>query len=423
MITTAEANTPRTATEIQTATAAVPKRPRLEFVDGMRGFASLTVLIAHSFFFSGGYVLTIGGVWVSKAFGWGTFGVNLFLVISGFSLAYGLIQPDGSWKKIGIKDFFIRRAIRILPPYYAAILIFSLAGWFMPLIYKLFDASHYTHFHPFGLAPVLAHGLLVANITYGLNHNFPLLNGSFWSLEVEVQFYLLFPLLIYVVRRFGIFNMMGGVLVLNALWRMATWNLVAPSGDYTSIWEWTWNGPGRMFEFALGILAAYILVRYPNHISPTMCMLLGGLILWLGYSYMYVREGPFSPLSDIMLGTGFFFLILSASKRGLMYYLFTWRPLLWLGAFSYSLYLIHEPVMVEMLTWFGGRQGWAAFFTYTIGMASVIIVLAYFFYRAFEKPTIGWGRRYSQWRQRTAPPPPDFESPVTANTSEQHAAP
>ena len=158
---------------------------RLHGLDGIRGIAALFVVLHHCWLLSfPGYPSNIGPWWL----GWllyGHFAVAVFIVLSGFSLA---IAPSRSeWKLRSVGDFARRRAWRILPPYWAA-LAFSLAvAWWV-----VAQAPE-----PTGKS-VVVHGFLLQDI-FGS----PSPNGAFWSIAIEAQLYILFPLLLFVRRRWG----------------------------------------------------------------------------------------------------------------------------------------------------------------------------------------------------------------------------
>src|SRR5215813_5662656 len=164
-----------------------PTRNRLAGLDGVRGLAALFVVVNHVFLRTfPGYPKVNAPFWAGW-FIYGRFAVVVFIVLSGFSLA--LSPARHGWRLDGIGQFARRRARRILPPYWAA-LAFSLAvAWLivpqpgngMP------DAKS-----------VVVNGLLVQNIVGAHSPN-----AAFWSMAVEAQLYLLFPLLLLIVRRWS----------------------------------------------------------------------------------------------------------------------------------------------------------------------------------------------------------------------------
>ena len=126
---------------------------------------------------------------------YGRFAVVVFIVLSGFSLA--LSPARRGWQLGGISRFAQRRLRRILPAYWAA-LVFSLAvAWLV--------AAPPGRAAP-GARSVVVNGLLVQNLVAA-----PSPNRSFWSMAVEAQLYILFPVLLLMVRRLGAVVMLAAV--------------------------------------------------------------------------------------------------------------------------------------------------------------------------------------------------------------------
>ena len=141
-----------------------------------------------------GYPVDRAPFWAAW-FIYGRFAVVVFIVLSGFSLA--LSPARHGWRLDGVSRFARRRARRILPPYWAA-LAFSLAvAWLVvpPPGQGVPDAKS-----------VVVNGLLVQNLVGA-----PTPNRSFWSMAVEAQLYVVFPLLLLMVRRWGAIVMVATV--------------------------------------------------------------------------------------------------------------------------------------------------------------------------------------------------------------------
>src|SRR6185436_19936964 len=129
---------------------------------------------------------------------YGRFAVVVFIVLSGFSLA--LSPARHGWRLDGLAPFARRRARRILPAYWAALGFSLVAAWLVvpPPGQAAPDA-----------ASVVVNGLLVENLVAA-----PSPNGSFWSMAVEAQLYLVLPLLLLLVRRVGAVRMLATVTVI-----------------------------------------------------------------------------------------------------------------------------------------------------------------------------------------------------------------
>src|SRR3954453_7682369 len=180
---------------------------RLAGLDGLRGLAALFVVLNHIFLppFPG-YPRDRAPFWAGW-FIYGRFAVVVFIVLSGFSLA--LSPARHGWRLDGVSRFARRRVRRILPAYWAA-LVFSLAvAWLVvpPAGQPGPDAES-----------VGVNGLLVQNLVGA-----PSPNRSLWSMAVEAQLYIVFPLLLLMVRRWGATALVAAVTL-----AVATVGIVGP---------------------------------------------------------------------------------------------------------------------------------------------------------------------------------------------------
>src|SRR3954453_6898371 len=204
---------------------------RLAGLDGLRGLAALFVVLNHIFLppFPG-YPRDRAPFWAGW-FIYGRFAVVVFIVLSGFSLA--LSPARRGWRLDAVSRFARRRAPRILPAYWAA-LAFSLAvAWLV--------VPPPGQAVPGGTS-VVVNGLLVQNLVGA-----PSPNRAFWSMAVEAQLYIAFPLLLLMVRRWGAVAMWATVTLIVAA--------VGIVGPHTFVIQ---SPPDLAALFALGILGAGI---------------------------------------------------------------------------------------------------------------------------------------------------------------------
>jgi peptidoglycan/LPS O-acetylase OafA/YrhL len=408
--------------------SAATKPARLPFVDGLRGLAILIVLTYHC------WVHTIhAAIWmplgvlrldVTAPLHYGYVGVHLFLLLSGFCLTYPLArrgQERGDARgglRVEWGRFFQRRAWRILPPYYAALAGFAL------LRTVLHARGQSEAVSP---ANLLAHVFMVYNL-------FPqwlgAINGSFWSLALEWQLYMIFPLLVWSIRRWGLKSTLGAVLALTVSYR--TW--VYLTKDTTQLgpaYYYCYSLPGRLFEFALGMAAAVLLARQGTAVvlkRTRWYLLAAGLLGLLALTAAHCWS-PYSPVTDVLWGAAFFCLLLYAGGRsaeggGWL----EWRPLETLGLFSYSVYLIHEPLIrfaYAFLVRSRLHSPVATLLLFEVGMLPLLIGLGWIFYSLVESRFIRMGKaraegvpermpvlhRDQEWRQDRWEIPAAYPSP------------
>jgi peptidoglycan/LPS O-acetylase OafA/YrhL len=298
-------------------------------------------------------------------------------VLSGFSLA--LSPAREGWKLDGLASFARRRARRILPAYWAA-LVFSLAvAWLIvpPPGQGLPTAKS-----------VLVNGLLVQNLVGA-----PSPNRSFWSLAVEAQLYVLFPLLLLLVRRWGAIAMVATVTLL-----VAALGIVGPHVSRVDTFV-IQSPPDLAALFAVGILAAGIVQAGNTRRSwpwPRLALAAAAPVIAAIWSQGTAWTNDNLLWVDLALGPAVACLLagLATGRPTRLLRLLDARPMRKLGAASYSLYLIHAPIVVvvyEKIVTSRVGQGVPAFLVSIALVLPLTVVLARVFARVFERQP--WRRR------------------------------
>jgi peptidoglycan/LPS O-acetylase OafA/YrhL len=346
-------------------------RHRLAGLDGIRGLAALFVVLHHCWLMSfPGYPANTGPTWT----GWLVYGhlaVVVFIVLSGFSLTIAPARSD--WQLGGTRRFFRRRAWRILPPYWAALILSLVIAW--TLIPQPGAGE------PTGKS-VYVHGLLLQDI-FGS----PSPNGAFWSIAIEAQLYLVLPLMLLIRRRVGAAVLLGLVTtIVIAIELLSSWvRVIAMLQRLT---------PQMAVLFTLGVVAAGVVAgrtwlrRLP---WPGLALLATVPVLLL-----ILRQGPEWTVAhyfwvDLAVGPAVSLLLIAISldrPTSLVRWLDT-RPMRKLGSFSYSLYLTHAPVVIVVYH-FGVAphvaRGVPAFLVTLVVVVPVTLALARVFASMFELP-------------------------------------
>jgi len=356
--------------------------PRLHFIDGLRGLAMLMVLLYHCWLFGGMWSvgLTVGGrhIDVAPILGFGHIGVNLFLVLSGFCLYWPFVK-GGRRREPTLWEFSKKRCRRILPPYYVTLLLFSA----VPFIEAWY---HHTGFNGrYVLNWLILHTLMLHNTRpdYALS-----INGSLWSLALEFQLYILFPMLVEAYRRFSARRVLLAVLLVCTVYRFfLVWGHYLPDDGYGYVLAYSIFGRG--FEFALGMFTALLVAR--QHAEQR------SLVLWTDYLLIAVvvpaaildgRHGHFRALTDAMWGLLFAALLLAGSRSETrLHRVLSHRLLVWLGLFSYSVYLIHLPLVIGFGDYGLGQfsnTGRVLFMLFVV--IPLVLGLGYLFHLLFERP-------------------------------------
>jgi peptidoglycan/LPS O-acetylase OafA/YrhL len=320
-------------------------RLNLDFVTGIRGLAASYVLVSHVWYQVWPAVLPPFGygrrpegliAWVTGWFYFGHFGVVVFIVISGFCLMLP-VAASNDRQMGGIAAYLRRRAQRIVPPYYWAI-AFSLAAIYFWIGHP--TGSQWDIALPATTFAILAHFLFLNDLVESTRINY-----VFWSIAIEAQLYLIFPFLVIAIRRTGLF---ATVLA----------SLLFVSGSIVTLeFLGIRNIPpqfiGLAGYFVLGVAAAKMLISFPHHWIMRLDGLLGGAVaevaIVAGLSALWgfdLAERRFAIL-DTLIATATILLLLAAARpgRNRVRACLEQRALLVVGTFSYSLYLIHAPIL------------------------------------------------------------------------------
>jgi peptidoglycan/LPS O-acetylase OafA/YrhL len=300
-------------------------------LDILRFFAFFAVFIHHAlpqnatFYIDGGLGPT-ATQWLLAAKSAGAFGVDLFFALSAFLITELLRREYVNRGKFSLSNFYIRRALRIWPLYFTFL---AAAVFVIPAI--LPDEK-------FGPTYVVSFALFFGNwicVTSGL----PLSVASpLWSISVEEQFYLGWPLLLRVFGMNLIKQLAIGMLAVALTVRVL---LAALGVEGAGVWC---NTLARLDPIALGALLAFVLRGRTPSLNTGYRLLLCGLavVSWLLVARYMSKDGPtsiisyaVSALASVSLLVGF----LTTNSRFLYRPPFTW--LVYLGRISYGLYVFH----------------------------------------------------------------------------------
>jgi peptidoglycan/LPS O-acetylase OafA/YrhL len=268
-------------------------------------------------------------------------------------------------------EFFARRCLRILPPYYIALILAVLLDTIAVRSGHAFADQQ----HALGAGDVLAHVLLLHNLT---RFNFSI-NGSFWTLGLEWQWYFLFPVTLYLCILYPRLTL-AVTLLISVSWAHL---LPGPRMQFSPF--------QRLFEFSCGILVARLSVE--ERALATHLLIIG---LVVPITLAELAYAPWFPhlfglgtemgLGQSLYGISFSCLALLGYRVGWLIRLLSWQPLMAIGIASYSIYLVHEPV-VEIVDLALARDPFVA-----IPLAIVLgLVVGLIFYAAVERPLLRKG--------------------------------
>jgi peptidoglycan/LPS O-acetylase OafA/YrhL len=362
------------------ASAAATVKRRVVGLDGIRGLAALFVVLHHTYLVSyPTYPVNSGPFWL----GWLMYGhlaVVVFITLSGFSLAIAPARRD--WQLGSKTRFAVRRAWRILPPYWAALVFSLIMAWTV--------APEPGSASPNGKA-VVVYGLLLQDV-FGS----PVPNGAFWSIAVEAQLYIIFPLLLVMLRKASAIAMVAAVTIV-----VSTVGALSP--HVSAVHLLIRLTPQFAALFALGLATAGVL-RTSERVQrlpwqwfslaaalPVLVVLVIKGTVWFQNEQFWV---------DLALGPAiaFFLAAVATGRARSVRWLLDTAPVRKLGSFSYSLYLIHAPIVVAIGTKVVGPHLHPGLprFLLTLALALPIsLVTARWFAAVFEIPFV----RHRSWAE------------------------
>ena len=325
-------------------------------IDGLRALAVVPVILFHAGFelFSGGFV-----------------GVDVFFVISGYLITTILIE-DIENKRFSIVNFYERRARRILPALFFVMLVCIPFAWIWMLPSQMKDFSQ----------SLVAVSLFASNILFWRESGYfaaaaeekPLLHT--WSLAVEEQYYVLFPIFLILAWRFGK--------------NRVFWMIVVMAAISLLLSEWGWRNnkatanfylaPTRAWELFSGSIAAFIVQKQGVQKNNLLAIL--GLAAIVFSIFFYDEATPFPSVYALVPVLGVVLLVLYAEKETLAARLLSNKGFVGIGLISYSAYLWHQPLFA--FARIRSLEHPSMFLMLTL--SSLSMVLAYFSWRCIEKP-------------------------------------
>jgi peptidoglycan/LPS O-acetylase OafA/YrhL len=350
----------------------------LAYLDGLRAIAAIYVVAHHAKWQVYGDGLNRHGIdaVICQIFKFGHDSVTMFIMLSGFCLMLPVIKSKGMLK--GGAALFIRKRVkRIVPPYYFA-LIFS--GLLIAIFIGHKTGTWWDQSVPVTLGGVLAHLFLVQDLfpRYTPDIDYPL-----WSISVEWRIYFLFPLLVFMWQKLGPVLSTCLSFGISIVFAEAVGHFFNyyPSLQYVGV-------------FSLGMLAAAI--AYWDHPElkklselPWKLISVPCFVTWLAYAWRLPKSNY---LEDLIFSLFGFCLLLTLAKplqrRSVAFYVGA-KPIAFLGTFSYSIYLIHAPLLqlLEQYMFSALHYQPALMFIAFVAIGIPLIVgVSYMFHVACERP-------------------------------------
>lgn len=364
---------------------------RFGYLDGMRGAAALYVVLFHIYFdlskqLKETQAFEIVGTAAKMLLSHGKSSVAIFIVLSGYCLMIPVAKASGELKG-GIGIFFKRRALRILPTYYVALLFSLLLTSLLLILGFMPNAGRHWNLSQEAFSPgaIISHLLLIHNLFDQYMYK---INPPMWSVALEWQIYFLFPfLLLPVWRRFGSIIMLT----------VASLTAFFLHGRVHSEWF--------IVLFAMGMIGANVnfsnkqsLKVYRENI-PWNGIANFLLIVWIALTLICPLK---QFIEDLLLGLAFVCLMISCShcliqgRKNVFLRFFSSKWMTTVGTFSYSLYLTHSltiAIVEVCLSSFNIGPDMKLLILISTALPASLL-FAYKFYLAFEKPFMSVRSKY-----------------------------
>lgn len=304
---------------------------RIGYIDGLRATAVLLVVAAHVF----------QDNTVARRLALGTQGVDLFFVISGFCLSYPTLVKfyASGCAEFNIAKYAARRIVRIVPPYWIAIVLCLVAAAFgsqLPI-----------------LIPRAVTTLDIIQQTLFLDQGVNFINGPFWTLAIEFRWYFLFPIALWLWAKSprAFFSALALAIIAAVLTRATSADLVVLPG------------------FLLGIVAAHVCLRGHPFARFAICafpVLIAAACLKTGDGHSFLWS------------FAMFSLVIAAGATQWMRTLLSTKVLTAIGLASYSIYLVHLPVI-----WFAENHKLPL-----VASVAIVFVVGFAFWFVAERPFV-----------------------------------
>lgn len=372
---------------------------RIKELDGLRGIAVVLVMALHLFkragYFTEHPVLETTIIFTTV--GW--VGVDIFFTLSGFLITSILLKSKTD--EHYFKNFYVRRALRIFPLYYAAILFVL---FFAPKVEEEFTSQ---------LSTVLPIMLLYQQNWALLFDGFFITQylGITWSLAIEEQFYLIWPFIVYKLDREKLIKFSIGYIVVSFIARVFGTFLWPDLQQASSFFYYTSFARFEEMLFG-GLLAVFItyegsLDKVRRFATPLFAV---SFAIFIALHLLSLPGSPHPEHSSVplMLGgyttaalftLGLIGIFITHPPGNIFRRIFSNPILTFLGKYSYSMYLFHMTAVLILLDvfWYSEMRGWKAFFLYPATTYIATIVIALLTWHLLEKHMLGL-KKYFEYK-------------------------
>jgi peptidoglycan/LPS O-acetylase OafA/YrhL len=369
------------------ATAQSQRRFYQPELDGLRFYAFLGVFVCHTLPVEDKFYSGLGMPWPwlwGSVIRSGSAGVDLFFVLSAFLITSLLLRERQQTGGISLRQFYIRRILRIWPLYFLVVTLGILFAHTMPNLW------YYTQSLPWYY--IAGYLLFLSNWVYAIFGAPQSICAPLWTVAIEEQFYLIWPVVARMLTRRGM--MIAGIITF--LFATASQIAIVLSGLRGGL---TYFGSAsRCDSLALGIILALCVDRLPRLTRSLRLLLVAVGLIGLPFSSWFtITNQSCSPAIRVALGRLIISLASAAILYGCMYSnnkLLTSGWIVRLGKVSYGLYALHFTGLLIVLSLLHPGHGFNLLVAKALGFVMTVF-LAFLSYRWVESPFLRLKSRYA----------------------------
>ena len=349
-------------------------KSRFLAIDGLRGAACLSVVALHCYALAGFYPTPF---FLDRLLSLGYIGVDLFFVLSGFCLAFPILKRNTvgfSWK-----TYLLNRAKRIFPPYWVTLFLFYFTSKLISILSIPSLSDNPAILWNISISQFLQNFLLIRSNDFIL---------SSWTLPLEWRWYLILPMFTYLIYRYPVIYSM----IISSLVSMISAFFLESSNASPKLLTFVTLMPMYLPTFFAGVWCAKLVIIPSKTYIEGLFVRYSQWFLLASLIACYLESPQWNIASSRVIAWGpvFFFLTIAVMFNESFKTFFEWTPLVKVGTFSYSLYLIHE-LPLKIIHILIGSSNIPISLNWIIYLGVVfplLIILGFLFFKFVEEPLL-----------------------------------
>lgn len=360
---------------------------RTKELDGLRGVAVILVIALHTF--KRANIFTTNEIlhFMTSLTSIGWVGVDMFFVLSGFLITSILLKTKE--KEGYFKNFYMRRALRIFPLYFVcvAVILFFIPTLDPPFIPQISRVIPFLVLYQQNWINILGSMWLTQYLSVT------------WSLAIEEQFYLVWPAIVFLIRKETLVRLSFGIIAFSILARITGLLFWSDIGQVANFFFYNTFTRFEQLVFGALLAVAFTFVDWRNWLRTASFPIF--LIFFISFLVLCIASLPGVPhpiydnipltfagytVTSVFSAALVAYLMLSQEKT-IVHRFFRNNILTFFGKHSYAMYLLHMPFALILLDffWQDGYRGWQIYVIYIVSVFGITILTSFFIWHLFEK--------------------------------------